>query len=326
MVRGRYNPQPYPHRRLSMNPQASYKNFWDAKASTPIGAMGAVDGSADEAVLQQTGRYTARQVRAALGLNADSRVLELGCGVGRIGSQLAPEVAHWHGVDISENMVQVARTRLAGFNNVSVTPLARTSLEMIEDASIDAAYCVAVFIHMDKEDWLIYLQEMHRILRPGGRLYFDHWNIAHPIGWRRWHMEVAQYRAHGQGERKDVARNQFTTPEEARCFAEHAGFGVAQMLTDSPWIQLLGVKAEGQPEQVARVAMATAMRQDEIVYSARWSIYFNRIIDIFMGNEHPAAFVQALSSLNDEESIMYRNWILGIWRQQQERWGVVAAD
>src|SRR5688572_956881 len=83
-----------------------YKSFWDAKATTPEGAMAAVDGSTDEGVLRATGGYSARQVAAALELTTDDRVLELGCGVGRIGRELAERVGHWHGVDISSNMVE----------------------------------------------------------------------------------------------------------------------------------------------------------------------------------------------------------------------------
>lgn len=302
-----------------MNSQASYKNFWDDKAATPVGAMGAVDGSADEAVLELTGRYTARQVRSALGLKSSHRVLELGCGVGRIGSQLAPEVAFWHGVDISANMVKVAGERLGKFSNVAVTALDRTSLAMIPDASMDAAYCVAVFIHMDKEDWLIYLTEIARVLKPGGRVYFDHWNLAHPVGWRRWWMEVEEYRRSGQGQRKDVARNQFTTPDEATTFTSQAGFEVAQVLTDSPWVQVMAVKPGGASAR--EVAEEVAMLQPAIAYSSRWSVYFNRVIDILMGGVHPRSFVDALAREADEESAMYRAWMLGIWKQQTARWG-----
>jgi SAM-dependent methyltransferase len=219
-------------------------------------------------------------------------------------------------------MVNVASGRLSQFSNVAVTALDRTSLAMIPDASMDAAYCVAVFIHMDKEDWFIYLTEMARILKPGGRIYFDHWNLAHPVGWRRWLMEVQEYRQNGQGQRKDVARNQFTTPQEAHALTTQAGFDVAQVLTDSPWVQVMAVKPGGLT--AAAVAAQVAARQPAIAYSARWSVYFNRVIDILMRGEHPRAFVAELARESDEESAMYHAWIIGIWKQQTARWGECA--
>ena len=118
---------------------SNYKSFWDNKAETVAGAMAAVDGSTDESVLRATGAYSARQVAAALELTRSDRVLELGCGVARIGRELAPHVAAWHGVDISANMVGIARNRLAaaGIANATAEPLLRTSLSMLADGSFD---------------------------------------------------------------------------------------------------------------------------------------------------------------------------------------------
>ena len=117
----------------------SYKTFWDDKASTTQGALLAVDGSANEDVLQLTGAYSARQVKAALALNPHDRVLELGCGVGRIGHLLAGQIAHWEGADISANMLGVARERMHAHKNIGLTELTRTSLAPLADASFDKA-------------------------------------------------------------------------------------------------------------------------------------------------------------------------------------------
>ena len=237
---------------------SNYKSFWDNKAETLAGAMAAVDGSTDESVLRATGAYSARQVAAALELKATDRVLELGCGVARIGRELAPQVAHWHGVDISQNMVGVARDRLAaaGIANATAEPLVRTSLSMLADASFDKAYSVAVFIHMDKEDFVLYLRELRRVLKPGGRLFFDVWNIAHPIGWTRFAYEVAQYVDHDFSQRKDVARNQFSTPQEVAIYLRHAGFEQVLMLDDSPQIQAVAQVPGGEPAVAVAARLA----------------------------------------------------------------------
>ncbi len=87
--------------------QKSYHAFWEQAARTPESALLAVDGSADESILQATGRWTAAQVAQALLLQPDDQVLELGCGVGRIGRELAPQCRSWHGVDIAANMLTV---------------------------------------------------------------------------------------------------------------------------------------------------------------------------------------------------------------------------
>jgi cyclopropane fatty-acyl-phospholipid synthase-like methyltransferase len=88
----------------------SYKEHWNRRARTPEDAVAAVDGSTSEDVLQHTGRWAAEQVRKALDVQPDDRVLELGCGVGRIGRELSPHCGAWVGTDISENMIEHART------------------------------------------------------------------------------------------------------------------------------------------------------------------------------------------------------------------------
>ena len=58
--------------------------------------------------------------------------------------------------------------------NVGFTELKRSRLDGLADASFDKAYCVAVFIHMDKEDFFLYLEEIARVLKPGGAALFRH--------------------------------------------------------------------------------------------------------------------------------------------------------
>ncbi|MCS6926815.1 MAG: class I SAM-dependent methyltransferase, partial [Candidatus Binatia bacterium] len=203
--------------------EESYHTFWEQAAATPECARTAVDGSTDEETLQTTGFWTAKQVAAALLLDADDVVLELGCGVARIGRELAPRCRRWCGVDIAANMLAVARSRTAHLDNVELYQLSRTSLEMFADNTFDKAYAVAVFIHLDKEDVFLYLRELQRVLRPGGLLYFDTWNLAHEVGWQRWLMEVEQWARSPQTHRKDVARNQFCVPQEVQLYVRRAG-------------------------------------------------------------------------------------------------------
>ena len=137
---------------------------------------------------------------------------------------------------------EVARGRTAHLSNVEFHLLTRTSLSMFPDHSFDKAYSVAVLIHLDKEDFFLYLRELARVLRPGGLLYFDVWNLAHEVGWRRWLMEVEHWATSDQSQRKDVARNQFCAPEEVRLYVQRAGLAELFCLTDSPWVQMIAAK------------------------------------------------------------------------------------
>jgi SAM-dependent methyltransferase len=302
----------------------NYKAFWDDKASTTQGALLAVDGSANEHVLQLTGAYSARQVASALALNAQDRVLELGCGVGRIGHLLAPQIAHWEGADISANMLGVARERLRGHKNVGFTELMRTSLAPLADASFDKAYCVAVFIHMDKEDFYLYLEELARIVKPGGLIYFDTWNLCSPVGWRRFALEAAQYRAADFSVRKDVARNQFSTPDEVTAFLRHAGFEPLLMLADSPWVQAVAMRNGAGDAQAERERLRTQAAR--IAYTPLWTELFDNLIKVTTEGLPPQTMLNMLADTSRGTEIpMFRAWFLELWRANEQQWGPVPA-
>ena len=304
-----------------MESQKNYKNFWNEKASTPDGAFIAVDGSTNEETARLTGAYSAHQVSAALDLQPTDRVLELGCGVGRIGREIAPRVAHWEGTDISSNMIGVARERLAEHGNVGFTELNRSSLQPLADASFDKAYCVAVFIHMDKEDFFLYLEEMARVLKPGGLVYFDVWNMASRVGWRRYALEIEQHRAADHAKRKDVARNQFSSPEEVRIFLDRAGFDLTLQLSESPWVQAIGVRrgADTDVEALRKYAQSVSAR---VAYSPLWTELFDGILDVATGQRDPKALWETLvDDARGEEIPMFREWFLGMWKGNEAAWG-----
>ncbi len=303
----------------------SYSSFWNTQASTDSGALAAVDGSASEAIVRLTGRWTADQVRTALELDSGHRVLELGCGVGRIGRELAETVASWHGVDISSNMLSVAAQRLDGIDGVSFSQLHRTSLDMLEDNAFERAYTVAVLCHMDKEDLFLYLKEMKRVMADGGLAYLETWNLDHPMGWKRWQLEVDEWARSDQNVRKNVARNQFCTPDEFSLYVRQAGLQVISCYGDSPWVQVVAGN-ELSDEALAAHQQRIAGIESKVAYSDQWGKLFGRLLDVIYGIEPPATFLSELDAMNqDPEVALYRDYLLALWAQHAEHWGPVKA-
>jgi ubiquinone/menaquinone biosynthesis C-methylase UbiE/DNA-binding transcriptional ArsR family regulator len=106
---------------------------------------------------------------AALPAFADSEwtVGDLGCGTGQLTATLAPFVGRVIAVDASAAMLQAARKRLQGFENVE---LRRGDLEAlpIDDARLDAATLALVLHHVPEPGRA--LAEVARVLKPRGRL------------------------------------------------------------------------------------------------------------------------------------------------------------
>ena len=109
-------------------------------------------------------------VRAALGARSGDRILDVGCGPGFYITELLEAVGREGavaGVDISADMLAVAAKRATGHGNVEFHEADATSLP-VPDASFERAVCVQVLEYV--RDVPAALAEMHRVLRPGGRM------------------------------------------------------------------------------------------------------------------------------------------------------------
>jgi len=304
---------------------SNYKDFWDTKASSPKGAIAAVDGSPSEEVLQHTGRWSAHQVRQALDIRPEDHVLELGCGVGRIGRDLAPHCGQWTGTDTSGRMLEHARARLNGSDNTAFHQLSRSRLDMIGDGEVDKAYSIAVFCHMDKEDLFLYLCDLHRVMRPGGLIFVETWNLAHPVGWRRWAYEPLVWSRADQGQRKDVARNQFCTPQEFELYVSHAGFNVLANYNESQSVQIVAGKDLDSAAIVSERDRLAAV-QNDVAYTPLYAEFFGQFVDMLFGTLSPADMLASLDRhAGTPEADLYRPYILSLWDENAEHWGPAPA-
>lgn len=114
-------------------------------------------------------------VRSALGAAPGERILDVGCGPGFYCAELVGEVGTTGavvGLDGSTQMLRLATQRCAGHENVRFAEADATALP-VDDAAFDAAICVQVLEYVD--DVPAALAELHRTLRPGGRVVV--WDI-----------------------------------------------------------------------------------------------------------------------------------------------------
>lgn len=214
-----------------------YKSVWNELAETEERAKLHVGGSSDEAHLLATAYDTERTLEATVGIHLDDVILEIGCGVGRVGAVLAPLCRQWIGCDVSRRMLQYTAERLAGCPNVRLIELSGFDLKPVEDASVDVVYCTVVFMHLDEWDRFSYALEAHRTLRPGGRVYVDNFNLCSDEGWK----VFEQHRAIPPNDRPPHI-SKSSTPQEIETYLRRAGFRSIQLQESGPWIRGWGVK------------------------------------------------------------------------------------
>jgi ubiquinone/menaquinone biosynthesis C-methylase UbiE len=97
-------------------------------------------------------------------------LLDLGCGAGENSVYFAKLGAHCVATDYSPGMVEVA-LKLAEKNGVTVTGKVVNAMEIdYPDNSFDIIYAANLLHHIP--DPLITIREMHRVLKPGGKMCF----------------------------------------------------------------------------------------------------------------------------------------------------------
>lgn len=180
--------------------------YWDAKARE--NAMFYIHSELDYAhtdpgAFWTSGEQNLEQTLAFFGdhIGPADRVVEIGCGVGRLTRPLASRAAHVTAVDVSTEMVSRARRALADLPNVDLRVGTGTDLQGIADNVADVVYSFIVFQHIpDPAITCRYVRDMGRVLRPGGWALFQvsdlpdiHRAEAHRSQ-RSWRTRVGQVR------------------------------------------------------------------------------------------------------------------------------------
>lgn len=96
------------------------------------------------------------------------RVLDFGCGAGRLSNALAAHFDEVVGVDISAPMLAEARRLDRSAGRITFALNERPDLSMFEDASFDLVYTDLVLQHLPPDLTEGYVREFARVLRPGG--------------------------------------------------------------------------------------------------------------------------------------------------------------
>ncbi len=98
-----------------------------------------------------------------------SRALEIGCGPGRLMKPLARRFQEIHGVDVSDEMIRLAREKLRGLPHAHAHHASGADLAGFQDEYFDFVYSYAVFQHIPSREIVFqYLREARRVLKLGG--------------------------------------------------------------------------------------------------------------------------------------------------------------
>lgn len=176
--------------------ERSIKTFWEQAATTNphwyISSYGDYDAARDQEQFWASGRSIWADIKKATNYapKATDTVVEIGCGIGRLTRAIAPEVGHVIALDISDKMLEMARS--GKLPNAEFRAAQGFALPGIPDNSVDLCLAYCVFQHLPSLEALhSYLAEMFRVAKPGSLIAFT----LSPRDWSAWLLPLFRAKA-----------------------------------------------------------------------------------------------------------------------------------
>jgi SAM-dependent methyltransferase len=134
-----------------------------------------------------------RNLLLQYGLKPRSSLVDVGCGAGRLAYALRDfHQLEYLGTDIAEELLRHA-VKIVQRPDWKFVKSADLTIPA-SDNSKDFACAFSVFTHLPHAETYIYLEEIKRVLKPGGRLVFSFLEFAVPAHWTVFEKSVADAR------------------------------------------------------------------------------------------------------------------------------------
>jgi tRNA (uracil-5-)-methyltransferase TRM9 len=115
------------------------------------------------------------------------RILDFGCGNGRLAKFLEGNFSEYVGVDVSQKLIEIAQKNNQQFASqvrfFKIDPLDEKL--PLEKNSFEVIFSIAVFHHFPSTEYRLQkAKELYRVLRPGGKLIISVWNLWQRKFWK----------------------------------------------------------------------------------------------------------------------------------------------
>ncbi len=146
----------------------------------PVNPNQALWEKGDFTKIAETMRNSGRDLVSRIGVKPGMKVLDLGCGDGTTAIPAAELGADVTGIDISRNLVNAGKKRIAekGLSNITIEQGDAMDLSQIEDQSFDLSVSIFGAMFAPRPDDVA--RELVRVTRKGGKVVMGNWIPGDP--------------------------------------------------------------------------------------------------------------------------------------------------
>ncbi|CAB3691525.1 2-methoxy-6-polyprenyl-1,4-benzoquinol methylase, mitochondrial [Paraburkholderia sediminicola] len=169
------------------------------------------------------------------GLRDGMSIFDLGCGSGRLAHALGKSGLDldYCGTDIVQALLDYAKSKTPAHYRFA----RHTALSLpTGDEAIDIACAFSVFTHLLHHESYLYLQDMRRALKPGGRVIFSFLEFAAPTHWIVFENTAKALRAGNPG-----PLNTFIERPAVEKWAAELGYRIERFIDGTAPIGNLGI-------------------------------------------------------------------------------------
>ncbi len=162
-------------------------------------------------------------------LKKGDRILDLGCGNGRLRESLDSNIiqnGNYYGFDLSEELLKIARKKYiqdyffrGDFGKI--LPFGKDNFDMVVS--------IASFHHLlDKKSQQAFFSEVFRVLKPGGKIFLTTWKLPKKYFWSNfWHGRWKNWQI-PFGIEKHPRTYRYVTHRELASWLRKTGFNVIE--------------------------------------------------------------------------------------------------
>jgi SAM-dependent methyltransferase len=166
-----------------MEPRMDYdavRTYWDGAASSAVAASYMAH---EQGLPQACVDYRFEKERAVVDrwfqrLTGASAVLDIGCGAGAWSALFAQRYRRVVGIELSHNMIEAARTRLAGVSNAEL--IEGDVLHVPVEGPFDGAFLGGLLMYLNRDDAVLLLSRLSDLV-PNGVIILRESTIRHGV-------------------------------------------------------------------------------------------------------------------------------------------------